>query len=173
MNSCWMHWVQARIALRQLQAFTGQNMASALCLPSKIAANCQPQALSNAVWGFSNLEIVHERLLEAAAAIALKKLQASTGQNIANIVRLLLEDYSAVNAQCIQLRTKCCMVRFLDSSVLTPNAVYMFMFCIIRHVLPCTLACAFLAGLQLAPMQASYKRLACSLARSLACLLAC
>ncbi len=41
MNSCWMHWVQARIALRQLQAFTGQNIASALCLPSKITANCQ------------------------------------------------------------------------------------------------------------------------------------
>jgi len=41
------------------------------------------------------------------------------------------------------------MVRFPGSPVLTPNAVYMFILCIIRHVLPCILACAVLACLTL------------------------
>ena len=47
-----------------------------------------PQALSNTVWGFSKLEVVHERLLDAVAAIALRKLQSFNGQNIANTVSL-------------------------------------------------------------------------------------
>ena len=46
------------------------------------------QALSNTVWGFSKLEVVHERLLDAVAAIALRKLQSFNGQNIANTVSL-------------------------------------------------------------------------------------
>jgi len=40
------------------------------------------------VWGFSKLEVVHERLLDAVAAIALRKLQSFNGQNIANTVSL-------------------------------------------------------------------------------------
>ncbi len=44
------------------------------------------QALSNTVWGFSKLEVVHERLLDAVAAIALRKLNLFNGQNIANTV---------------------------------------------------------------------------------------
>ena len=39
------------------------------------------------MWGFSKLEVVHERLLDAVAAIALKKLHLFNGQNIANTVR--------------------------------------------------------------------------------------
>ena len=44
------------------------------------------QALSNTIWGFSKLEVVHEKLLDAVAAMALKKLPQFNGQNIANTV---------------------------------------------------------------------------------------
>ena len=48
------------------------------------------QALSNTVWGFSKLEVVHEKLLDAVAAMALKKLPYFNGQNIANTVSFAL-----------------------------------------------------------------------------------
>ncbi len=41
------------------------------------------------------------------------------------------------------------MVCFLGSSVLKPTAMYMLTLFIIRHVLPRSLACAFLASLTL------------------------
>lgn len=53
------------------------------------------QALSNTIWGFSKLEVVHERLLDAVAAMALKKLPYFNGQNIANTVSIS-HQYSAV-----------------------------------------------------------------------------
>jgi hypothetical protein len=46
-----------------------------------------------------------------------------------------------------EIRTDLCMVHFLGSSMLTLNAVYMFSLCTVRHVLPHSLAIAFLAGL--------------------------
>ena len=46
------------------------------------------QALSNTIWGFSKLEVVHERLLDAVAAMALRKLPHFNGQNIANTVSI-------------------------------------------------------------------------------------
>ena len=54
-----------------------------------------------------------------------------------------------MKGRCIQLRTRFCIVCILGSLVLTPNAVCMFILCIIRHVLPCISACAALAGLTL------------------------
>ena len=56
-----------------------EDPCSYLCKPSL-------QALSNTVWGFSKLEVVHEKLLDAVAAIALRKLNLFNGQNIANTV---------------------------------------------------------------------------------------
>lgn len=60
---------------------------SILC---NVTGQCAVQALSNTVWGFSKLEVVHEQLLDAVAAAALKKLHVFNGQNIANTVRLAL-----------------------------------------------------------------------------------
>ncbi len=42
----------------------------------------------NTVWGFSKLEVLHERLLDAVAAIVLRKLPAVNGQSMANTVSL-------------------------------------------------------------------------------------
>ncbi len=47
-----------------------------------------PEALSSTAWGFSKLKVLHVRLLDAVAAIAMSKLQSVNGQSIADKVSL-------------------------------------------------------------------------------------
>ena len=44
-----------------------------------------PEGPSSTAWGPSKLEVLHVRLLDAVAAIAMSKLQAVNGQNIGHV----------------------------------------------------------------------------------------
>ena len=79
MDRCWMHSLP----------LPTQSYIKASSVPARTLTGSDRgvmQALSNTVWGYSRLEVQHEPLLDAVAAIAHEKLHLFNGQNIANTV---------------------------------------------------------------------------------------
>ena len=71
------------------QLLDGDNRC--LCLqhvPPAVLTLDPLQALSNTVWSYSKLGVMHDQLLNTVAAVTLRKLHTFNAQNIANTVSL-------------------------------------------------------------------------------------